>query len=396
MKRNRVWAFGWALFGLLALSGTLLYLGQREGIPQPSADSYNPSGSRALAELLRQSGYSVKVERSSKPVLQKSDLAIAFKVGMDEFTPQGASARQESPLRGRLREHLEGGGRVLLLHLPPRFDVASQYAFRNQHQVFRYTNESDAMDFSVSASEPFSENPAYDPLVEDEPGLGIAFDDANTEFVRLSNYQEGTICSVYDAIGLTNRFLDRADNAAFSLWLFRMLNPEKGRIVILEAMHSAPVDPGLLSMLGPWAVGGWWQTVLLFLVVVYTLGRRFGLPEQDHVDQRGGRELVDAYADVMVRAKMSRVALKKVVQSHDRDVRKRFGIAADLPPKRRNELIDPDLGASLSRAEIASEPGMLENTALREGYAVRLAQDLEDQVAKIKGEPARRKRSRRR
>jgi len=385
-----MWAFGWALLGLLVLSGGLLYLGQREGVPQPSADSYNPSGSRALAELLRQSGFRVRVERSSKPTFEKSDLAVAFKIGADEYLPAGVSGSQETPLRGRIRSHLEAGGRVLILHLPYRFDTASKHAFENQHQVFLHSNESEAQDFVVSAGESLTESIAYDPLVEDEPGLGIAFDEASLEFARLSSYQEGTVGSVYDATGFTNRFLDREDNAAFALWIVSMLNPGKDRVVILEAMHSAPIDPGLLSMLGPWAVGGWWQCVLLFLVIAYSLGRRFGLPEVDRREQRGGRELVDAYADVLGRARMARIALKKIVQSYDREIRKCHGIAVDLPPKRRNELIEPELGASLSRAELAAE------AALADGNAVRLAQDLENRMRAVKGEPPRHKKGRRR
>lgn len=389
MKKGRLWMLGWVLLGLLFVAGGLLYLGKREGVAQPSAESYNPSGSRALAELLRRSGFEVKVDRTSKPKLEKSDLAVAFLVPASGFFGGTRPDDPEDPLRMTLREHLESGGRTVFLHVPREFGQASQLAYSSRHAVYLSGRMSDDPDFEISAGANLDEFYSYDAFVMDEPGLSLATNEDEAELIRLTNLQDGIIASVNDATSFTNRFLDQEENAAFAVWLFRTFTPETGRIVILEAMHAPPIDPGLLGMFGPWAVAGWWQAVFLFLVLAYTLGRRFGLPEKERTSQRGGRELVDAYADVLARAKMARVALKTIVQSADREVRKRFGIAVDLPPKRRNELIDAELAESLSRAEVASQAHLLDTAALK------LAQDLENRLAKVKGEPLRRRKKRR-
>lgn len=390
MKKSRLWALGWVLLGLMVLAAGSLYLGRRDAVAKPSADSYSPSGGRALAELLRRSGFPVRIERSSRPRLHREEVVLAFLVRPENPWSFNREPDPENPLRMSLREHLESGGRGLFLNIRESFPVASRHAFANRHEVQLESSASDEPDFVVSSGGVPEGPVSPDPFVRDEPGLGVAHNQMGEEVVRLTNFQTGMILSIADATGFTNRFLDREDNAAFALWAVGLMAPDKGPIVILEALHSPPVDPGLLALLGPWAIGAWWQMVLCFLVIAYTLGRRFGIPEVDRVAQRGGRELVDAMADVMVRANMGRMALKRVVQAADREVRKHYGIAPDLPPKRRNELIDPNLAGALSRAELASD------STLSDTSAARLAQELEDQMAILKGKELRNRRRRKR
>jgi hypothetical protein len=194
---------------------------------------------------------------------------------------------------------------------------------------------------------------------------------------------------LFDGIGCTNRFLDAEQNAAFFLKLARMFAPEHGRIVIAEALGGQAVEPGLLATIGTWASVAWWQLILVFIVLVFTFGRRFGLPEVERYHQRGGRELVDAYADVLSRSKKPQIALKKVVDEVDKDVRKRFSISADLSPARRNEVLPPSLGLALSRAGVAAE------SSLTDSAAVQLLKDLEREVGALKGESIGRRRRKR-
>ncbi|HRK23111.1 MAG TPA: hypothetical protein PLX06_14935, partial [Fimbriimonadaceae bacterium] len=331
-----------------------------------------------------------RIDRTSRPRLKKEEVVLAFLVRSESPWLFGQDPDPEDPLRVSLREHLESGGRALFLNVRSKFPEASRHAYENRHAVSLESSKSDQPDFHISSGGESEGLHWEDPLVRDEPGFGLAYDESGFDIARLTNLQTGMVLSIDDAIGMTNRFIDRDDNAAFALWAVGMMSPEKGPIVILESMHSAAVDPGLLALLGPWAAGAWWQMVLCFLVIAYTLGRRFGIPEVDRVQQRGGRELVDATADVMLRANMGRVALKRIVQAADRDIRKQFGIAADLPPKRRNELIDPELAACLSRAEFAVE------STLSDYSAARLAQELEDRMAILKGKEPRNRRRRKR
>jgi hypothetical protein len=141
-----------------------------------------------------------------------------------------------------------------------------------------------------------------------------------------------------------------------------------------------------MASIGTWASAAWWQMIILFILICYALGKRFGLPEIGRQGQRGGRELVDAYSDVVSRANKPQIALKKIVRETDREIRKRFSISADLSPKRRNETLPPELGTALSRVELALE------SSLGESAAVRLLWDLENELAKVTGQPTRRRR----
>jgi hypothetical protein len=155
-------------------------------------------------------------------------------------------------------------------------------------------------------------------------------------------------------------------------------------------MHGAAIDPGLLGILGGWVAAGWWQLVLALVVIGFTLGRRFGLPETDRTHQRSTRELVDAYADTMNRSRKPQVAMKRIVSELDRLVRRRFNLPAELSSQRRNEALPPKLANALVQAELAAESKVDERTATM------LLFRLEDEIAAIDGRtlPTRRKRRR--
>ena len=67
-----------ALTGVLLIAIGMIALGQHESESFPSAHSYLPSGTAALEELFRRSGYTVVVDQKASPKLQPGDLAVAF------------------------------------------------------------------------------------------------------------------------------------------------------------------------------------------------------------------------------------------------------------------------------------------------------------------------------
>ena len=75
-KRSSLWLVGFVLLGVLALSVMVILLGGRESQSMPSADSYNPSGTAAMAELLRREGFNVEVDSYKRPRLKENDTAI--------------------------------------------------------------------------------------------------------------------------------------------------------------------------------------------------------------------------------------------------------------------------------------------------------------------------------
>ncbi len=390
-KRFCLWPFAWLLFGLLSLSAILFFLGQRERIANPSAASYAPSGTRALAQLFSQNGYTVAVDRSSKPVLKPGDFVVGFAL-QHAFT-WGVERGDRADIEKALRDHIDRGGRGWILQIPEDFVGASKTA--------RGGPRKGAFDSSVlPTASPKSMELTGGALLNEtlgeslvrpgEANVALVRSETNEPILELYGPGKGVLAVLRDGTGATNRFLDQHQNAEFLLWAMALLNPSQGRIVILEALHGDVRDPGLLERIGDWAAAGWWQILFVLVVIAYTLGRRFGLPEVDRSVQRSGRELVDAYADTMRRSRKAQVALKRIVAEADRNIRRRFNLPHDLPVARRNQVLPEALAKVLTRAELAAE------SPLEEGAAANLVMDLEEELEKLDGLERPRKRRRRR
>ena len=383
-RRGGLWAMAWVLLGLLILSSGLLVLGSRESTSQPSATSYGPSGTRVLAELLRETGYKVEISRLAKPKLRNGDLAIGFIVKQRQFNFGGPpDSPKDTPTKKAIRSHVESGGRALIFQVPSDFVSASKLANSSTHEI---SVPSSIHERNLSVSRGDTDSYESTELVSSETdGYTVGFAEGDQPWFRIFGKGKGILGVVYDATGATNRFIDRSANADSFDRIVRFLAQQGGRIVFIEALHSAPVDPGLIASIGSWASAAWWQVILLFMLICYTLGKRFGLPEVVRGRQRGGRELVDAYGDVLSRSNKPQIPLKKIVREVDREVRRRFSISADLSPVRRNEILPQGLAEALSRSELASE------TDLSDASAVRLLWNLEEEMAKLKGEPVKRR-----
>jgi hypothetical protein len=392
MKRKfGLWPLAWALFGLLVLSGALFLLGARESRTNPSAISFGPSGTRGFADLLRKFGHDVQVTSASNPSLEADDLVLGFVLGSSFGEREGPDA--PNVLGKSLRKHVERGGRAFVLKVAADFPTASRMASGSPQRV---AFERSVLPAGTPSEATVSIGQSLDPYFDE--GL-VRPEDPFVRTVRTTSGQpvmdvhrtgRGMVAVLHDGIGATNRFLDKEQNAEFLLWSAAWLKPSNGRIVILEAMHGAAIDPGLLGILGGWVAAGWWQLVLALVVIGFTLGRRFGLPETDRTHQRSTRELVDAYADTMNRSRKPQVAMKRIVSELDRLVRRRFNLPAELSSQRRNEALPPKLANALVQAELAAESKVDERTATM------LLFRLEDEIAAIDGRtlPTRRKRRR--
>ena len=387
MKRwGGFWTVGWVLFGLLAISMAMILLGREEFATDPSTNSYGPSGTRAFAELLRSRGYEVEVSLASRPATKPEDLGVGFMVEDRETEFDFSAPGHQSPTQAQFIKHLEGGGRGLLIRMPPNFLTATTSAQVNSREVIPAVG-----DQSLDARFEVSEGMALDVWGQDRflsaDADFAAYTDSHDEPVlRFLSYGKGLLGALYDGTGATNRFLDQKQNAAFLLNVVRALKPEGGRIIVFEGLHRDVGAPGLLETIGPWALAAWYQVIFLALVVVFTLGKRFGLPEVFRGRQRGGRELLDAYADLLGRSRKPELALRKIVADADREIRNRYGIASDLSPKLRNERIPPDLANALLRAEVSIAP------ELSDGAALSVARDLEREMAKAMPQRAHRRR----
>lgn len=341
--------FGFALVAILIVSAILISLGQRESKAKPSANSYNPSGLHAFMELLHKNGIRTRVDRLQKPRLDSKDLVIAA------YIEAGPSAFGSSPIKDieqALEGHIAKGGRVLVLPFEEDFRARSFTAVKAATPIRSWSGD-ETLQVS-SAPLTFGTSPQFLPTGYADYWAWTKKDES--PFVVMEQMGDGILARASDGLFATNRFLDRADNAQLALRLVKGLLPEGGRVVFTEASLGDGIVPTLASTLGPWAVGIWMQLTVLFLVVIFTLGIRFGLPAVERRKQAGQREMIDAIADVYVRAKSTAVALDIAYQEADYRIRRGLKLPAHVSIQERDRLIPESLAALLARIDQMRKP----------------------------------------
>ncbi len=155
----------------------------------------------------------------------------------------------------------------------------------------------------------------------------------------------------------------------------RSVAPRGARIVFCEAAFGLGSEPGVIESLGLWAVGAWWQLGILFVLAVYALGKPFGLPEVVRAKQVGGREMIDAVANIYRRARAGHVALGAMTRSADAEIRRLAKLPRDAGRGERDRVIPEDLVRALAEAEAASTERLPAADALR--IARRLEESLD-------------------
>jgi hypothetical protein len=127
-------------------------------------------------------------------------------------------------------------------------------------------------------------------------------------------YPHGRLVSVSNGLPLTNRFLDREQNADVVLNTIRTIAKPGATIVFAEAGFE-PLDPGFLGTIGPGAVSAWYQMLFVFALLAYLGGKRLGLPDYRRIPQRSSRDLLDATADTLLRSKSTRIAVRTALSN---------------------------------------------------------------------------------
>ena len=353
--------FSFGLLAVLVLATILLTVGRRETYAQPSVTSYNPSGLHALQEVLHAQGIPTHVSRLQQPKLMQNDLVIAAYVEDD-----GMQAR--STIEESLTAFVKAGGRVLVLPFDRDFRARSFTAIKAPVSIVNgITNETlkvntapltygSLFEFEENAStstasflEIASGVETFSPWEKNSAGSG-------EPFITTSLLGQGILARATDGLFATNRFIDRFDNAEVAVRTIQGLLPKGGRVVFAEAAQGGGIAPSLTTTLGEWAVGAWVQILFLFLVVVLTLGIRFGLPEMAWRKQTGQREMVDAISFVYQRAKASSVALDVAYQEADRRIRRGLKLPAHLSNSERDAKIPESLSKLLSTVDHLRKP----------------------------------------
>ncbi len=326
-----------ALVGMIILSVFLLTLGRIDKESHPSASSFGPSGTSALAHLLRNQGYQVRTDNRVRPILRPDETAIL--IYLDK-----ANGEETEALNNHIEGFLKAGGSALLAVLITKFEDGKPNV--EPTGIGRVLGDELTISQSNVAVEAI---PAW-------KGQSKEGWYSETEMPITSNWTHGTGVSVVasDALFLTNRYLDEHDNARFALSLIDSVAPAK-KVVFLPAAYGAGVDDGVLAAIAPVARFIWLQVLLLALVVAITVGKRFGLPVLDSSLQTGQRQLVDAISFLMRRSDAKPFVAATLLKSADRRIRKILKLPADAPAEQRDRELPEGLLKALYLVQRAGE-----------------------------------------
>jgi hypothetical protein len=339
--------FVWAALGLLVLSACLIALGRRESEAFPATDSFYPSGTAALHDLIARQGFQVAVDRRPNPRLGKNDVAIAFVFEQTTWSLTEEETQSVPPANRNLRKFIEGGGRALVLPIEKGFHDVSRQMLEASVEV-RNTRGNLKRKVTPGTGSiiadflPLDESKAVPVWVAQEP------------FLSAYRVGKGTAVVASDGLFATNRFVDKLDNAEVLLSALRAVAEPGSRIVFTEATFGYVRSPGFFESVGKWAEAAWFQCLFLFGVIVYTLGRRFGLPDETRPRQRGTRELLDAVSDTYLRARASQAAMGSALQRADMDLRTVLKLPRDASRGERDRLLPESLSRALARLEAAT------------------------------------------
>lgn len=355
----------YSLIAILIIAGILISIGQRETYAKPSANSYNPSGLHAFQELLSRNSIKTRIDRLEQPRLTNKDLVVAAYVDMGPnlFGGNPLEAIEES-----LEAHIKKGGKVLILPFDQDFRARSFTAVKTTTPIVK-TSDGTKLEVS-SAPLTFARLSDYDGEVQTDNTklLPYSYEDqtytswskreakSGEPFVAYASRGKGMIVRTADGLFATNRFIDRADNAALALQIVKGLVPEGGQVVFTEATLGGGISPSLVNILGPWATGMWIQLTVLFVVVLFTLGIRFGLPAAERRTQMGQREMIDAISDVYLRAKSTAVALDVAYEEADRRIRRSLKLPAHMTVQDRDRLLPESLVKYMQHVDAMRKP----------------------------------------
>ena len=353
MKKTGMPIIAWVLVGLLAIAAGLISLGHQDSEAQPQVSSFSPSGVSAFAELLRKSGIQVEVRSESKPKVEPNDVLVAFKMVGSDSDVEPDSGTQEDRFNKNFWTAIEKG--AVGIELPLKEDYLNASRVTTKTPYVTVTDHSTGSSYKVTDSGVTDSN-AFDEADDKESTVHLSlWQDKGGPFLKAYRYGKGTLLVPRDGIGITNRFIDKFDNARAFSSLFSILAGKGKRVIFAEASFGNVHDPGLLEMIGAWANAAWQQLIFLGIVVALTLGKRFGYPDEIRSSQRSSRELLDAVADTYQRAHSTKAVLETAYLSADTDLRLVLKLAKDAPRTERDRNLPVPLQNALARLQVASE-----------------------------------------
>jgi hypothetical protein len=196
----------------------------------------------------------------------------------------------------------------------------------------------------------------------------------------LAEYRsDAKIPTVYITSGssLLNRFIGKADNAEMLLAIIKSLAPNGETVVLPEYFYGVTAPDNLFTRLGPSYSASAIQAALMFALLIYALGKRFGYPEVDAVAHPGAPRYFRAIGELFRRGRSTDVVLEAALNRALRIAGKKHALGADLSKEEKLRRIPGKVG------ELMRTIWTLSSTKVSPKDALRLTAQLEEELKRL-------------
>ncbi|MBS1717977.1 MAG: hypothetical protein JSS72_09635 [Armatimonadetes bacterium] len=331
--RNRPWvnAMMWPL-ALLILIATCSYgIIQKHTTDEFSPLSLGRQGLTKFVTLLEMQGYKVRIDNPS-------DRDVADGVIPIFYDRRSAIASRGHWRRGiLLDEPSEGGQRDADLkwtYQPKATPLKAWGTFQEGMdtlwtEVSEYTNDTNVPDLSVADAT----TPAGAPV-----SIAAIHESGNTLTLAVN----GSI--------LANEALAVSDNSYIALKTIGMIAPPGSELAFCTTVEES----SLFEAIGKWAVAGWRQFLLLCFAIVFTLGKRFGLATDPRQVERGSRDLVDSFSNLLDRGGRNVYVLNVERKRAEYEIKRRLRLDPGLSRQQLMRFLSPELQQALIDVDAAA------------------------------------------
>lgn len=353
--------------------------------PLPLSYSQHRLGAKGLARLLERNGYTVRsLKRTFRHIPDDAAMLIIFPPPFQIDTLTGASPYTEQDAE-RLDEWLRGGGRLILLsgdgRLPESLLVDSSSV---RIPPFQYPAERD-LDAQPALPAPWLGGVSNVRLADYRASLTPReerwvplLQSSGVVKGALWYYGKGVVFECADWQWLTNERLRNADNGAFILAVVRKMLPNGGVIYFDDAgQGDLEFEREARGFWGVAPMGvriAFAHLLILTAIVMYSVGKRFGLPRPTPPRAPALGEYVDALAGVYERAQAAQPAFETVLDDIRRRLCQRLGLPAGATLLQLIQSLPAD---SPLRDALAKAHQAVQNPNLTPQEATRLLQQLE-------------------
>ena len=377
---------------LIGLAGLIWYslrmlasMEDRTATPAPLSYSRHSMGARGLAKLLQRNGYQVRsLKRTFRHLPHDADMLIIFP-SYSPFVMMNLRDRwTEEDIRFLLR-WVEAGGVLVVLGndmrleepLLPHFDPpappfhhpASAHFKARPLLTPRWMEGIATLEMGERGTRLKAHDARWVPLMADAKGVAVA----------LHYRGKGLILECADSDWLTNAHLRRGDNGVFILAFTRWRLPHGGTIYFDDAgqgdLEYSAHRQGFWDYAPVALKVAFAHLMVLTVLVMYSVGRRFGLPRPSRPRTPSLGEYVDALSGLYASARAVQPALEIVLEDVRRRLCRRLGLPAGTTLLQLLEALPPD--SELRRTLTAMHQAQQQPT-LSESEALHLLQSLEN------------------